>query len=50
MNKNGKAIKIAGLWGLKFGNGGQAGKTNQLFFTAGIHHEADGLFGMLVAM
>jgi uncharacterized protein (TIGR03118 family) len=50
MNKNGKAIKISGLWGLKFGNGGQAGKTNQLFFTAGIHHEADGLFGMLVAM
>ncbi len=50
MNKSGKAIKTDGLWGLKFGNGGQAGQTNQLFFTAGIHSEADGLFGMFTAV
>jgi uncharacterized protein (TIGR03118 family) len=50
MNSKGKAIKIDGLWGLKFGNGGQAGQTNQLFFTAGLHHEADGLFGMITAV
>ncbi|HJT59384.1 MAG TPA: TIGR03118 family protein [Ktedonobacteraceae bacterium] len=47
MNSKGKAIKISGLWGLMFGNGGQGGQPNQLFFTAGLHHEADGLFGMI---
>jgi uncharacterized protein (TIGR03118 family) len=50
MNKKGKADKISGLWALMFGNGGQAGQKNQLFFTAGLHHEADGLFGMITAM
>ncbi len=50
MNSKGKAIKINGLWGLMFGNGGQAGQKNQLFFTAGIHNEADGLFGMITAV
>jgi uncharacterized protein (TIGR03118 family) len=50
MNSKGKVIKISGLWGLMFGNGGQAGQTNQLFFTAGLHNEADGLFGMITAM
>ncbi len=30
-----------------FGNGGQAGQTNQLFFTSGLYDEADGLFGMI---
>ncbi len=46
----GKPIVIDGLWSLMFGLGGQAGNPNQLFFTAGIHHEADGLFGMIQAM
>src|SRR2546428_1014755 len=34
---NGKTLKIDGLWGLSFGNGGPAGPTNTLYFTAGPH-------------
>lgn len=45
----GKPVQIDGLWGLAFGNGGQAGKTNELFFTAGINDEQHGLFGKLEA-
>ena len=44
-----KAIHIDGLWALAFGSGGESGKPNQLFFTAGIQHEQHGLFGMLEA-
>jgi uncharacterized protein (TIGR03118 family) len=39
-----------GLWALRFGNGGAAGATNTLFFTAGINEEQDGLFGSLQAV
>jgi uncharacterized protein (TIGR03118 family) len=46
---NGKSIVIDGLWGLRFGNGGAGGPLNTLFFTAGINHEADGLYGSLVS-
>ena len=46
-NKRGKAIVIDGLWGLGFGNGGQAGSSKSLFFAAGIADEAHGLFGTL---
>ena len=49
-DQKGHAIVIDGLWALMFGLGGQAGKPNQLFFTAGIHQEADGLFGTIQAM
>ena len=49
-NQQGQPIVIDGLWSLLFGLGGQAGNPNQLFFTAGIHQEADGLFGMIQAM
>ena len=49
-DQNGHTIIIDGLWSLLFGLGGQAGNPNQLFFTAGIHQEADGLFGMIQAM
>ncbi|MEO8971088.1 MAG: TIGR03118 family protein [Ktedonobacteraceae bacterium] len=35
------------LWALAFGSGSQA---NDLFFTAGIHNQKHGLFGMLTAM
>jgi hypothetical protein len=45
----GQPITIAGLWGLKFGNNGSAGKSNTLFFTAGIGDEKHGLFGSLQA-
>jgi len=41
----GRPIQIEGLWALRFGNGGNAGPTNTLFFTAGIDDEAHGLFG-----
>ncbi len=43
------AFNIDGLWGLAFGNGAQAGATNELFFTAGLNDEADGLFGKIVS-
>lgn len=49
-NQNGSPLIIHGLWSLMFGLGGQAGKANQLFFTAGPQHEANGLFGMIQAM
>lgn len=38
------------LWALRFGNGGNAGSTNTLFFTAGINGEKDGLLGSLQAI
>jgi uncharacterized protein (TIGR03118 family) len=40
-------IQIDGLWGLRFGNGGNGGDPNTLFFAAGINDEADGLFGKI---
>jgi uncharacterized protein (TIGR03118 family) len=40
-------ITIDGLWSLQFGNDANAGKHNELFFTAGINGEADGLFGKI---
>ena len=40
-------IQIDGLWGLRFGNGGNGGDVNTLFFAAGINGEADGLFGTI---
>jgi uncharacterized protein (TIGR03118 family) len=46
---HGKAIVNEGLWGLTFGNGTAAGKTNILYFTAGINDEGDGLFGSIKA-
>jgi uncharacterized protein (TIGR03118 family) len=43
----GQPFQIDGLWALKFGNGGTAGPTNTLFFTAGINDESHGVFGSL---
>jgi len=40
-------IAIDGLWGLAFGNGGKAGVTNELYFTAGPNGESHGLFGSI---
>jgi uncharacterized protein (TIGR03118 family) len=42
-----KAIVIDGLWTLRFGNGGNGGAVNTLYFTAGANGEQDGLFGSL---
>jgi uncharacterized protein (TIGR03118 family) len=36
-----------GLWDLTFGNGGNGGSADALYFSDGINGEADGLFGVL---
>jgi uncharacterized protein (TIGR03118 family) len=46
-DERGGPIAIDGLWGLTFGNGDSAGDTNELFFTAGINGEGNGLFGKI---
>ena len=46
-NQKGLIISINGLWALVFGNGNMAGQTDELFFTAGINDEANGLFGKI---
>lgn len=45
--QQGAPLHIDGLWGLAFGNGFQAGRSNELFFTAGLNNEANGLFGKI---
>lgn len=42
-------ILIDGLRALDFGNGGNGGLTDELFFTAGPNNGANGLFGKIVA-
>ena len=46
-DEHGSPITIDGLWGLTFGNGELAGDTHELFFTAGINGESNGLFGKI---
>ena len=46
----GNPIVNDGLWAIAFGNGAGAGKTNNLYFTAGLNDEEDGLFGSLQAV
>ena len=50
-DSTGTVISIPGLWGLKFGNGGNGGDVNTLYFTAGIpgdgNIENHGLFGSI---
>ena len=50
LDPNTLQLQINGLWGLGFGNGGGAGPTNTLFFTAGVFGEAHGLFGSIVPL
>jgi len=45
---DGGPIVIDGLWGLRFAPTTPGAGTNTLFFTAGLNHEANGLFGTLV--
>jgi len=40
-------LKIAGLWGLQFGNGILNQPTNTLFFAAGPGNEEHGLYGRI---
>jgi uncharacterized protein (TIGR03118 family) len=44
---DGKPIVIGDLWALAPGNGGNGGDPNAIYFTAGVHAEAQGLFGSL---
>ena len=44
---DGLPIRINGLWGLSYGNGGQAGPTDTLFFAAGYFGEEHGMFGSI---
>lgn len=46
-NEDGEGIEIDELWALQFGNGGNGGDVNTLYFTAGIGEEEHGLFGKL---
>ena len=48
-NLDDSVLSINGLWALAFGNGGNAGPSTTLFFSAGLNDEADGLFGTLTA-
>jgi uncharacterized protein (TIGR03118 family) len=43
----GGPITIDGLWGLRFAPATPGAGPNTLFFTAGLNHEADGLFGTI---
>jgi uncharacterized protein (TIGR03118 family) len=47
LRENGQQLTIDGLWALEFGNGANAGHTNELFFTAGPSDESHGLFGKI---
>ena len=38
-------VHVDGLWGMQFGSGVQAQKTNSLFWAAGPNDEADGALG-----
>jgi uncharacterized protein (TIGR03118 family) len=46
-NPDDSILTIDGLWSLTFGNGGSAGSSTTLFFSAGPDHETHGLFGTL---
>jgi uncharacterized protein (TIGR03118 family) len=48
-DSRGQAIIIDGLWSLRVGNGGNGGRTDTVYFTAGPNGEQDGLFGSLTA-
>lgn len=49
-DSSGAPVQIDGLWEIVFGNGGNGGVRNQLYFTAGIEGERHGLFGSLQAV
>jgi uncharacterized protein (TIGR03118 family) len=46
-NESGNNVSIDELWALIFGNGGNGGDPNTLYFTSGIGEEEHGLFGKL---
>jgi uncharacterized protein (TIGR03118 family) len=44
---NGTVFSEAEMWGLTFGNGGNGGSPNVLYFAAGLEGQTNGLFGAL---
>ena len=44
---NTRGVPAGGLWTIGFGQGGQNGSPDTLYFTDGINMEADGLFGAI---
>lgn len=50
LDQLGAPLANEGLWGLKFGNGGNGGTAGVLYFAAGIDDEAHGLFGAISAV
>ena len=49
-NLSNNPITIGGLWALTVGNGGFAGNTKLIYFSAGPNGEAHGLFGSLASV
>jgi uncharacterized protein (TIGR03118 family) len=47
LDAQGQPIANTGLWGLVFGNGGNGGDPDVLYFAAGINEEVNGLFGSI---
>ncbi|HEU0138215.1 MAG TPA: TIGR03118 family protein [Bryobacteraceae bacterium] len=45
--RGGSNIVNEGLWAIRFGNGGNGGDVNKLYFAAGIDDEEHGLFGSI---
>jgi len=48
-DRNGKRLRIEGLWGIQFGNGILGQKSNALFYAAGPNDEEDGAYGVITA-
>jgi uncharacterized protein (TIGR03118 family) len=48
--RDGNPLSIDGLWGLSVGNGGGAGSSDKLYFTAGPDDESHGLFGLVASV
>ena len=46
-DQNQHRIRVDGLWGIAFGNGVSAQKTNSLFYAAGPNDEANGAYGVI---
>jgi uncharacterized protein (TIGR03118 family) len=42
-----RRIRVDGLWGIAFGNGVSAQKTNSLFYAAGPNDEENGSYGVI---
>jgi len=50
LDGNGAPLANTGLWEIAFGNAGNNGDPNTLFFVAGINNETNGLFGSIRAV